>query len=232
MSIFDWFKKQNQYNPDEIEDELVRIYYKQYQEQYPNISHKARLGMAQKKAEWERDTEKITKEQIREVLVYVVKEFDLPDKLLEIYDSGQYMPFREYGFYNVFSCPEEVFLMTKKEMDEYNVDRYVPLFVTSDDFGVILAYDNIKHGFVKYYPELPQDEYPVYTWDGVFISEVMAWYEDEKEDEDIIKMGTILGIKKIREILETIKKYESESYPYNEREKSIIKKYNLEINKQ
>lgn len=232
MSIFDWFKRQKQYNPDEIEDELVRIYYKHYQVQYPNMPHKIRLEMARKKAEWERDNERITKEQVREVLVYVVKEFHLPDKILEIYDSGQYMPFQEYGFYDIFSCPEEIFLLTKKEMDVYNVDRYVPLFVTMDDFGEILAYDNIKHGFIKYYPELPKDEYPIFKWDGIMVSKVMAWYEDEHEDEDIIKIGTLLGIKQIKEILETVKEYEQQSVTYNERENLIIKKYNLEINEQ
>lgn len=142
----------------------------------------------------------LTKVEIRSVLIslnlsaFVVALFDETDSL------------KNHGFYNCCSPAYTIINATKKEQDAFFIERYVPLFETIYDFSQVLAYDNLLKGFVRYSPEkldaLKSNE--VLTWDGTFLHQILAWYEDDKSDQEILRICGLLGLKYGQKILESI----------------------------
>ena len=98
-------------------------------------------------------------------------------------------------------------MITKREQDLYEVDRFVPLFETQDDFGEILAYDKEMQGFIRYSPEdnFAKTDHPVLSWDGIFVGKILGWWEQEKEEAEIIKLSQLLGLEDAELILASIK---------------------------
>jgi len=75
-----------------------------------------------------------------------------------------------------------------------------------DDFLEVLAYDNVLEGYIRYCPEdnIPRNTYDVLTWDGVFVRQILTWYEDCKTDDEILTVCHLLGLNYGRQILENI----------------------------
>lgn len=127
---------------------------------------------------------RLTKAEIRSVLIslnlsaFVVALFDETDSL------------KNHGFYNCFSPVYTIINATEKEQDAFSVERYIPLFETIYDFSQVLAYYNLQKGFVRYSPEnlgaLKTNE--VQTWDGTFVNQILAWYEDDKTEQEILRI--------------------------------------------
>lgn len=148
------------------------------------------------------DPNRITEIQIRSVLLslnlspFVIALFDETDNL------------ENYGFYNYFKPPYTIIDSPKIEQDAFEIDRYIPLFETMDDFLEVLAYDKILGGFIRYSPEdnIPLGQHDVLTWDGIFVGQILSWYEDEKLDKEILKICGLLGLEHGRKILDTIYK--------------------------
>ena len=109
---------------------------------------------------------------------------------------------KEHYFDEDYSKPESIFLMTKEEQDVFLIDRYKPILEYHEK---IYAYDTVLKGYITYTVEdevLPLDY--CYTWDGLFVPEILFWWEDEMEDEEIIHIGNYFGLKHTEEILQSI----------------------------
>lgn len=201
-----WFRRRPR-----IKDALVKEFYLRYLEEYPRLAQEHLLQLAQKQAEWERDTERITLTQIREVLTSI----RLSEFVIHLFDEK--VNLKEYGFFDVFRSPKQFVLMTKREQDLYEVDRYVPLFETQDDFGEILAYDKETQGYIRYSPEdnFAKTDHPVLTWDGIFVGKILDWWEQEKEEEKIVNLCQLLGLINCEQILTSIKENFENSGQYS-----------------
>ncbi|GGH03246.1 hypothetical protein [Pedobacter zeae] len=148
----------------------------------------------------EKDQNSITKAEIRSVLVslnlspFVIALFDETDSL------------NMYGFYNHFSPPYHILHATRKEQEVFLTDRYIPLFETIHDFSQVLAYDKVLQGFIRYSPEnlstLKTNQ--VLTWDGIFVKQILTWYEEEKNDPEILALCDLLGLKHAQKVLDSI----------------------------
>ncbi|WP_443946719.1 hypothetical protein ACJVDH_06335 [Pedobacter sp. AW1-32] len=69
-------------------------------------------------------------------------------------------------------------------------------------------------GFIRCSPESgnPLQNDHVLTWDGIFVKQILTWYEDEKAGEKILKICTLLGFKHGEKILNSIYNVLEEDY--------------------
>lgn len=154
-----------------------------------------------RKLEIEKDKTRVTKKQIRSKLI----ELNLSPFVIELFDETRSL--KEFGFYDTFIPPDFIIDQTKKEQDLFEIDRYIPLFETMDDFLEVLAYDTKLNSFIRYCPEdnFPIENNEILNWDGIFVMQILTWYEDLKTDKEILNICNLLGLKYGTEILESIK---------------------------
>lgn len=112
---------------------------------------------------------------------------------------------KKHFFDKDYSIPYEILYSTKKQQDAYLIDRYKPILAYATE--KIFAFDTKLRGFNKYYLEtgIQDDEY-CFTWDGLFISEILFWWECEIPDNEILYIGNYLGLNYTKEILDSIYK--------------------------
>jgi hypothetical protein len=111
-----------------------------------------------------------------------------------------------------FAKPYAIIDLLRHQQDPYLIDRYMPLLAYGH--STIYAYDNVLNGFVKYDIELgpAKEECRVLTWEGIIIEEILnlwedKWFDHGKEsytDEDIIYVGNLLGMKRAKEVTDSI----------------------------
>jgi len=150
--------------------------------------------------ELENDKERLTKEQIRTVLI----ELNLSPFVVGLFDETENL--QKYDFYDTFIPAHTITNCSSIEQSAFEVDRYIPLFETMDDFLEVLAYDSVLKGFIRYCPEdaIPMADYIVLTWDGTFVGQILTWYEDDKSDDQILHICNLLGLKYAEQILASI----------------------------
>lgn len=148
----------------------------------------------------ENDKSRLTKDQIRAVLV----ELDLSRFVVELFDETENL--QKYDFYDTFIPPHMIIDCNSMEQSVSDVDRYIPLFETMDDFLEVLAYDNVLKGFIRYCPvdTIPMADHDVLTWDGTFVGQILTWYEDGKSDDQILHICNLMGLKYAEQILKSI----------------------------
>jgi len=148
----------------------------------------------------ENDKSRLTKDQIRAVLV----ELDLSRFVVGLFNETENL--QKYDFYDTFIPPHMIIDCNSMEQSVFDVDRYIPLFETMDDFLEVLAYDNVLKGFIRYCPEdtIPMADHDVLTWDGIFVGQILTWYEDGKSDDQILNICNLMGLKYAKQILKSI----------------------------
>jgi len=98
---------------------------------------------------------------------------------------------------------------------QYKVDRYVPFLAVWQN--IIFAYDGEKKGFVRYGIEsFDADNLQLLTWEDLFLEEVIAWWELEWQEEDIIYMSDLFGLKQIEEVLRELALCDEKGLSYGE----------------
>lgn len=96
-----------------------------------------------------------------------------------------------------------------EELKHYKVDRYVPFLSIYQ--SAVFAYDNVANKFVSYRIEyFREDNLERLSWDGLFIEEVCAWWEDEWPDADIVHIGDLLGLQHTKELIDNIALHDEE----------------------
>lgn len=108
---------------------------------------------------------------------------------------------KEEGIDLQYGKPYEIDTLVQ---EEYNYERYKPILSSSDRN---IAYDTMLGGYYSYPMEQdfePQDF--CYTWDGLFISDVLYWWESEISNDRIIHIGNYFGLKYSKEIVESIQR--------------------------
>lgn len=103
-----------------------------------------------------------------------------------------------------YGQPYDILSLDKEVQDKYNFDRYKPILSSSEHN---IAYDTKLGGYYRYDMEQgfePQDF--CYTWDGLFIRDILFWWESEISNDRIIHIGNYFGLKYSKEILESIER--------------------------
>lgn len=140
----------------------------------------------------------ITREDLRNVIVSL----NLPSIILELYDGKcKDEIVLKYAIYN-YGYPAKILDLNKDQQKHYLTERYCPILCYLED--TIFAYDQISKGYVTYSIEYFEDKSESLTWDGLFINEVLRWWENEIEDEDILYIGNLFGLKYTKEIISDI----------------------------
>ena len=146
------------------------------------------------------NTEKITQQEIRDLL----QGLNLSQGVLDLFDGNCKDEIMQRHFFDKsYSDPYMVLSIEKFQQDTYLVDRYKPILAYSGE--TVFAYDMLLKGFISYNIESTVADLPsCLSWDGLFISEILRWWEYEISDEDILHIGRYFGLKHNQEILDSI----------------------------
>ncbi|WP_298425214.1 hypothetical protein [uncultured Kordia sp.] len=224
--MFNLFGKRQKDEVSQIKDDLTRMYFEEYKKQYPKLPFDSLLKMANYKSEWERDTERLKEKDV----LNTIKKLDLPKTISDLFCKNEES--KRIGLNNYLRCPTEFFLMTKKEQDAYNVENIIP-FLSDISFYKIYAYDKKKNGFLTFDIEMPEpninESSQRFTWDGLFVSDILFWWECEIENNKIIEFGKALQLNWTREIIDSIESKLDNSKTENitKWKNSIYKKYQM-----
>ncbi len=144
--------------------------------------------------------------KIRQDLHQYIVDKKLPAVLIEIIKDKISNKLFRNTFGKDYSAPYTILLLNVNEQSKYQTERYKPIF--SYAHSTIYAFDTKTGGFVTYDIEdnLRVMQVPSYTWDGLFVKQILFWWECEISDFDIIKIGDYLELNHTKEILQTIYK--------------------------
>lgn len=147
----------------------------------------------------ENNKERATEAEIRKLII----DLKLPPIVLELFNGTCNDKVMELTFHKDYTILYAILELTKEQQDEYLIDRYKPILAYAH--STIFAYDSKLKGFIVYNIEediVEKEE--CLTWDGLFISEILRWWEYEVSDDDILYIGNLFGIKQTKQILESI----------------------------
>lgn len=148
----------------------------------------------------ENDNERTTHHDIRNLIT----ELQLSPNILSLFDgncTNQIM--KDYHFDKDYQDPWAILNLKKTQQDTYLIHRYKPILAYT--YSKIFAYDSKLNGYTSYYIEEKMTEAQhCFTWDGIFITEILRWWEYEISDQDIINIGNFFGLKHTLEILDSI----------------------------
>ncbi len=140
----------------------------------------------------------------RDDVLLWIRELGLPDSITRlVLGDCQDVVLQRHRLDKDYACPYSITDLWKQEQAVYDTDRYKPILAYAD--ATIFAYDTIGQGFVSYDIETGYEPWGYcLTWDGVFVSEILRWWEYEIPDEDILYIGNYLGLKHTALALESI----------------------------
>jgi len=151
------------------------------------------------------NAEIVSFEQMRNLII----ELNLPKTVLDLFEGKcEIEPLKQD-----FTYPYKI-IDTSICQKHYLVNRYKP-FLADYYSDQIFAYDVITKKYITYSIELFNED--LKSWDSLFIGYIIALFEREKySDNEIIEIGTLLGVKNVEIILEERIKYEEKELNYLE----------------
>ncbi|MCH2045934.1 MAG: hypothetical protein MK212_17590 [Saprospiraceae bacterium] len=198
--MFNFFRRNKQIKKDDpTRNKLVEKHIEELRKEYPKLPQEAILKSAKYQADWEMDTERLTEEDV----LKLIDELKLPKIVKDLFLENEAVPI---GLENSYRPPTEYFLMTKKGQDYYQVDTIIP-FLCDGGFSKIYAYDTVQRGFLTFDIETPDEinqNTRRFVWDGIFVADILRWWENEIKNEQILEYGKALDLKWTKEILTSI----------------------------
>jgi hypothetical protein len=144
--------------------------------------------------------EKITHQEMRNL----IHKLNLSQGISDLFDGNCTDRIMQQHFFDKsYSDPYMVLSLEKFQQDVYAADRYKPILAYSG--ATVFAYDSVLKGFISY--DIESAVTPVQSclsWDGLFIPEILRWWEYEVSDENILHIGRYFGLKHTQEILDSI----------------------------
>lgn len=141
-------------------------------------------------------TSQITEAEVKDL----IKKLNLAPILLEIFDEQIVDEIAMDEFRKRISKPYSIFTLDSNEQEAYQVQRFIPIFEFGSDR--IIAYDLENKGFINYSLEEGIQSPTLLTFEGVFLEEMIAMFENEVSESDIIHIGKLLGFKHTESIVE------------------------------
>jgi len=130
----------------------------------------------------------------------LIKKLNLAPIILEVFEEqiDDEIAMEELG--ESISKPYSIFALDSNEQEAYQVHRYIPILEIDSDR--IIAYDLENKGFINYFLEEGIQSPTLLTFEGVFLEEMIAMFENEVSESDIIHIGKLLGFKHTESIVE------------------------------
>lgn len=156
--------------------------------------------------ELENYMDRITNDDIRNLILTL----KLPQNVLDLFEGNcKDEIMKSHSFDKDYADPYMVLSLEKYQQDIYLVDRYKPVLAYAS--ATIFAYDSKSEGYISYDIESGiEDSDKCLTWDGLFVREILRWWEYEISDEHIIYISNFFGLKHTEEILESINRTNDE----------------------
>jgi len=199
--VFSFFRKNQKRRSNSVKEDLMKQFLDHYGKEYPDLSAELKLKLAERRATWEMNPNGLRREEVLNELA----DLKIPDALNDIIRDTNQSKNSELNEH--FRWPGEFFFMTKEEQIAYNAHCIIP-FLCDSSFYTIYAYDKIRKGFLTFDIEVPEPEinhdHPRFTWDGLFVSEILHWWQCEIENNTIIRFGEALNLKWTPQIIESI----------------------------
>lgn len=152
------------------------------------------------KLEMENDKERITNDDIARL----IPTLNLSPNVLELFQGNCNDEILKRHFFDKdYADPYMVLTLQKDQQQVYLIDRYKPILAYAS--STIFAYDSKLKGYISY--DIESDVEPsreCLTWDGLFVSEILRWWEYEVGYEDILYIGSFFGLKHTKQILDSI----------------------------
>ena len=147
----------------------------------------------------------------KDEIINLLEELKLPEIIMDMY-KGKEPP--EYFRY-IYRCPEELFYSSEQELAPFSVKTIKPIF-SDDTFSTIYAYNTEKKGYLKYYTEIEENlpEKDVMSWDALFVSEILTWFEYEISNENILELGKKFQLKHTNKLLSELNQLQAEEASY------------------
>lgn len=144
--------------------------------------------------------------QLPQIVLALFDETCSDEKVMRLLGSQYQKP------YSLFDQP------LSQVIEHYKVDRYIPFLAIWQ--SVILAYDTINKGFVRYSLEyFCEESFMLLTWDGLMLKEVIGWWELEWPDEDMLYMGHLFGINNMERLIKEIALHNATAMSYEDHRK-------------
>ncbi len=130
----------------------------------------------------------------------LIKKLNLVPIILEIFEEqiDDEIAMEELG--ESISKPYSIFALDSNEQEAYQVHRYIPILEIDSDR--IIAYEVENKGFINYSLEEGIHNPTLLTFEGAFLEELIAMFENEVSESDIIHIGKLLGFKHTEDIVE------------------------------
>lgn len=148
----------------------------------------------------ENDSDRIANEDI----ISLIPTLGLSKNVLDLFEGKcEDEVMKRHFFDKDYADPYMVISLLKSQQDVYLVDRYKPIIAYSG--ATVFAYDSKLKGYISYDIESHvEQEEECLTWDGLFVGEILRWWEYDVSEEDIIHIGDYFGLKHTKEILDSI----------------------------
>ena len=144
----------------------------------------------------------LTEVELREL----IHKLGLPKIVTDIYDENVSDDVFEEEIGDSYSKPLSILDLSAEEQITYRVDRFKPILELRN--YDIIAYDIERKGFIVYGLEEDIEDPIVLNWDGVFLYEVVFWYELELDEDSIMHLADLFNLQYAEEIVESL--YEAE----------------------
>lgn len=130
----------------------------------------------------------------------LIKKLNLAPIILEIFEEqiDDEIAMEELG--ESISKPYSIFALDSNELEAYQVQRYIPILEIESDR--IIAYDVENKGFINYSLEEGIQNPTLLTFEGAFLEELIAMFENEVSESDIIHIGKLFGFKHTEDVVE------------------------------
>jgi len=140
----------------------------------------------------------VSEREIREL----IRTLNLPETIMEIFDEKITDEAVRDALENDYSKPYSILDLHPSAQKLYRLEQYKPILELR--CSQIIAYDIRNNGFVPYFLEDGIVEPVCLSWDGVFLEEVLYWWENEWSDKEMVYVGRKLGLNHVDKILESL----------------------------
>lgn len=133
-----------------------------------------------------------------------VSKLQLPEGVTSLYvNRCDDTILKRHNLHRHYGAPHRLTNLRADQQAHYQPERYVPFLAYAD--AIIFAYDRQQQGFSSFYLEGGvQDALDSTHWEGLFITEILRWWEADIADEDILHIGAYFGLRHTALVLESI----------------------------
>lgn len=168
----------------------------------------------------------VSEKEIREL----IRTLNLPKTVMEIFDEKITDEVVRNAVGDDYSKPYSILDLHPSAQEPYRLEQYKPILELR--CSQIIAYDIRNDSFVSYFLEDGVADLVCLSWDGVFLEEVLYWWECEWSDKEISCIGQKLGLSHVDKVLGSLNStLDGAGFPTFEEKDAWVDKIRKELNR-